>query len=86
MNLPAGRNPDRLLPLTCRCCGHRADNVGGPDGFIVRERPMSALGPVYTTGPKTLLREIICPACGTLADSQVALGGADTLIDVVEST
>jgi hypothetical protein len=75
---------DRLLPLTCRRCGHGARAARGP-AFIIRERPMSTLGPLYTTGPQTLLREVICPVCGTLADAQVARTGSGLLVDAVEA-
>jgi acetone carboxylase gamma subunit len=71
---------DRLLPLVCRACGHAA---AAGRAFLVRERPMRELGPLYTTGPETLLREVICPACGALADSQVVRAGAPVLVDTV---
>lgn len=73
---------DRLLPLVCRACGHASASAGRP--FLVRERPMRELGPLYTAGPETLLRELICPACGTLADAQVVRAGAPILVDTVE--
>lgn len=69
-----------LRPRQCRYCGHRPAGA-----FIVRDRQMSELGPVYTTGALTLLREIICPACGALADSQVAKPGAAAIIDSWEA-
>jgi hypothetical protein len=72
---------DRLLPLVCRKCGHSA---AGGRAFVIRERPMRELGPLYTTGPETILREVICPACGTLADAQVARAGSALLVDTVE--
>jgi len=45
------------------------------------ERAMRELGPVYTTGPRTVLREFFCPKCGSLADAEVALAGDEVLSD-----
>jgi N-methylhydantoinase B len=67
--------------MVCRHCGHEGHSG---HAFTVAERLMRELGPVYTTGPETLLREILCPACGALHDTQVARAGDGMLIDSVE--
>lgn len=68
----AGRE---MLPGACRHCGLSTGK------FRVAERAMRELGPVYTTGPRTVLREFFCPECGSLADAQVALAGDEVLND-----
>jgi hypothetical protein len=40
---------------------------------------MSSVRPAYTTGPKTMLAEMICPECGALLDTQVTMQGAGPL-------
>ena len=72
-----------LLPRTCRACGYHERANRGETGFEVLERNMRELGPVYTTGPETLLRELICPACGAQTDAQVARKGDGLLMDRV---
>jgi N-methylhydantoinase B len=70
-----GTLDQRMLPGVCRSCGFAAGK------FRIVERPMRELGPVYTTGPNTMLRELFCPQCGLLADAQVALAGDEVLND-----
>jgi hypothetical protein len=70
-----------LLPGICHACGYSAKG-----GFRVAERLMRELGPQYTTGPETLLRELFCPQCGAQVDAQVARKGDDVLFDHVEVT
>jgi N-methylhydantoinase B len=81
----AARNASRiLLPQTCGSCGYHERDRDGPSGFRVVERSMRELGPVYTTGPETILRETICPSCSAQVDAQVARRGDDVLTDTVE--
>lgn len=47
----------------------------------VRERLMSRIGPAYTTGPRTMLSEIVCTGCGALLDAQVTMQGEEPLFD-----
>jgi ribosomal protein S27AE len=77
-------NEVRSATLSCPKCGFGSDEGSGGLPFRYRERPLSDLGPVYTTGPHALLREIICPECGTLADAQVAKEGEERLPDSME--
>jgi hypothetical protein len=44
---------------------------------------MRELGPVYTTGELTMLRELICEGCGALLDAQVSKRGDDVIGDRV---
>lgn len=73
-----------MATLSCPNCGFGSNDRSSGSRFLYRERPLSELGPVYTTGPQALLREIVCPACGTLADAQVAKKGEERLLDSVE--
>jgi N-methylhydantoinase B len=75
----SGRARNVLQSGVCGCCGHEADSGGG--AFKVVERLMRDLGPVYTTGPETMLREFICPTCGAQVDAQVARKGDEVLLD-----
>jgi N-methylhydantoinase B len=70
-----------LLPGICHACGYSAKG-----GFRIAERLMRELGPQYTTGPETLLRELFCPQCGAQVDAHVARKGDDVLFDYVEIT
>ena len=80
---PRGGTSGVLLARTCRACGYNERANHGATGFEVQERNMRELGPVYTTGPETLLRELLCPACGAQVDAQVARKGDGILIDRV---
>src|SRR5262245_50399947 len=62
-----------------RACPCEVNN--GTRTLGVRERLMSSVGPAYTTGPKTMLAEMICPQCGTLLDTQVTMQGTGALLD-----
>jgi hypothetical protein len=44
---------------------------------------MRELGPVYTTGARAMLRELFCPSCGALEESQVACAGDEILLDEI---
>jgi N-methylhydantoinase B len=66
-----------MLPGACRHCGFSEGK------FRMVERAMRELGPVYTTGSHTVLREFFCPQCGSLVDAQVALAGDEVLIDAM---
>jgi N-methylhydantoinase B len=46
----------------------------------IRERLMTEIGP-YTTGPRTILAEMICKECGALIDAEVTIAGAPALFD-----
>ena len=74
-----------LIPGLCGRCGYRE---GGKDPsqltFTVKERLMSELGSAYSTGVDTLLRELLCPSCGTQVDAYVALRGDTLLHDRLE--
>jgi hypothetical protein len=82
--LPGEREESSTLPSAlsariCERCGERAASRG----LRIRERPMQELGPVYTTGELTMLRELICGACGALRDAQVSKRGDDVIADHV---
>jgi N-methylhydantoinase B len=79
----AGAGRALLLPGLCASCGY-SESDG--DRFVVAERLMSELGPAYTTGPDTLLRELLCPRCGTQVDAHVARRGDAVLTDSLEAS
>jgi hypothetical protein len=60
------------LGIACAACGESAGDGEARASLRGRERRLSELGTVYTTGPLALIREIICPACGGLVAAQVA--------------
>jgi N-methylhydantoinase B len=75
-----------LLPGVCGSCGF-AERPGHDDRpFTIAERLMSDLGPAYTTGRETMLREMICPNCGAQVDAQVSRRGDSVLTDTLEVT
>ncbi len=78
--------PTVLLPRTCRSCGYHESSNHGAAGFRIVERNLRELAPAYTTGPETILRQLLCPACGALMDTQVARKGDEVLIDRVDLT
>lgn len=75
--------------IRCRGCGH----VLGPPGrnyklgALVREQPLSAGNPtlrdpaIYTDST-VVFREFICPGCGTMLETEVAVDGAPPQWDV----
>jgi hypothetical protein len=78
-----------LLPGICGSCGYAQRNAESGHGdrpFTIAERLMSDLGPVYTTGRETMLRELICPNCGAQVDAQVSRRGDARLTDTLEVT
>jgi len=77
-----------LLPGVCGCCGyaeHGAKSGNRDRPFTIAERLMSNLGPAYTTGRDTMLREVICPNCGAQVDAQVSRRGDAMLTDTLEA-
>ena len=81
----AHTNVTATLPaaaVTHCACTHARPAASGDDVTVgVRDRVMSTIVPAYTTGPKAVLSEIVCPACGGLLDAQVTMLGADPLYD-----
>jgi N-methylhydantoinase B len=67
------------IPRICERCGER----DASQAVRIRERSMRDLGPVYTTGELTMLREVICGGCGALLDAQVSKRGDDVIADRV---
>ncbi len=63
----------------CRC-GEKA-TASGLHKVAVSERVMSSVGPAYSTGPDTMLTELVCVECGALLDAQVTKRGAGVLLD-----
>jgi hypothetical protein len=61
-------------------CKERLEAPGGEE-LGIRERLMSTIARAYTTGPKTMLSEIVCRKCGALLDAQVTMQGAQPLFD-----
>ena len=51
------------------------DSVGRPWKLaaVLRSRPLCEVGAVFTADPALLLREFVCPDCGALLDSEIAL-------------
>ena len=47
------------------------------------ERKLADVAPVYTTSDNLLLREFVCPGCGALLDTEIALPGDPFLEDKV---
>lgn len=71
--------------VCCRGCGAviaPAHDAWKPNA-VLRERKLHELAPVYTTSDDLLLREFMCPGCGALLDSEVALPGDPFLDDRV---
>jgi len=68
-----------LHSRACACNGDMTKS--GLHAVDVRERQMSAIGPAYSTGPDTMLSEMICKECGALLDAQVTKRGAGLLLD-----
>jgi N-methylhydantoinase B len=74
-----------------RCC--RCDHVLGPAGrnfklgSLVRELPLSEANPtlrdpaIYTDSA-VVLRQFICPGCGTMLETEIAVDGAPPQWDV----
>lgn len=65
----------RREAFTCGGCGFSSDSYSGASGFRTRERPLSELGTAYTTGALAFARELICPSCGLLVETQVVNRG-----------
>ena len=70
--------------IACRGCGHDLGPATEPWKERARriERPLHALAAVYTTGPDALLRELVCPRCGLLLDSEVARRDDPALLEL----
>jgi N-methylhydantoinase B len=79
------RTAPTLRPGTCGCCGYAAQGGTTETAFQVIDRPMSQLGPAYSTGPETMLREFICPRCAGQVDAQVACRGDEPYADTLEA-
>lgn len=63
----------------CRCVEQTTPN--GLHKVAVSERVMSSIGPAYSTGPDTMLAEMVCVECGALIDAQVTKRGSGVLLD-----
>ena len=75
--------------IRCRRCGH----VLGPAsrnyklGALVRDRPLTdgnphVRDPAIYTDSTVAFREFVCPGCGTLLDTEVAVDGAPPQWDI----
>jgi hypothetical protein len=63
----------------CRRCGANGDE--NAQTVRVRERLLSEIDGCYTSGPKTMLAELVCIRCGGSLDAEVTLMGAKPLFD-----
>lgn len=61
--------------ICCRGCGKAIAAAGDPwkPNARLRERMLCDVAPIYTTNDDLLLREFVCPGCGALLDSEIAL-------------
>ncbi len=66
---------DTGAAVCCRGCGHALGPVNRPwkPAAVLRARPLREVGAVFTADPALLLREFVCPGCGALLDSEIAL-------------
>ena len=66
---------DARAAVCCRGCGYMLDSVSRPWKLaaVLRARPLREVGAIFTTDPALLLREFVCPDCGALLDSEIAL-------------
>ncbi len=78
-NMTAEVFPTAIRNSSSTCASCRRND--GPRTIGIRERLMATVGPAYTTGPKTMLAEMVCPECGALLDTQVTLQGRGPLLD-----
>ena len=73
--------------VCCRDCEQRLCTLGKEpwkQGAKLNEYPMEGVGgDTYTTGPGVVLRQFVCPACGSLLDVETALAGDPFLNDVL---
>jgi N-methylhydantoinase B len=65
-------------PTCVRCKANDPDQ-----GVTIRERRLGDLDPAYTSGPETLLAELVCTKCGALLDTEVTKVGMPPLFDGV---
>jgi N-methylhydantoinase B len=63
----------------CRRCSAKGDGNG--QTIRVRERLLSGIDGCYTSGPETVLAEMVCSRCGGSLDAEVTLMGAKPLFD-----
>jgi len=73
--------------VCCRDCEHRLSILGEKPwkkGAKLNELPMKGVGgDAFTTGPGVVLRQFVCPACGSLLDVETALAGDSFLNDIL---
>jgi acetone carboxylase gamma subunit len=84
----AVRPGDKGDVIACRSCGHALAPAGTPwkRHAAMREVSMSGVGGrAYSGAPESLLRHFICPGCGALLDSEMALPGEPFLDDLVQA-
>lgn len=75
--------------IRCRGCGHVLGPAGRnfKHGALVREQPLSEGNPtlrdpaIYTDST-VVFRQFICPGCGTMLETEVAVDGAPPQWDV----
>jgi len=69
--------------IACISCGHDLcpADANWKSHAALDERPAEAFGSPYTTGAKVLIRSFVCPGCGTLLDTELALPGDPFLED-----
>lgn len=67
----------------CGNCNHALGPVSAPwkESAALQEMPISTLEGPYALSGEVLLREFICPGCGTILDAEVALPGDPLLVD-----
>lgn len=73
--------------LRCTECNHQLSDYDGDfkHGTLVRELPITAASPINSFGlvDDVLLREFICPGCGTSVAMDVQIKGEEILDEVV---
>ena len=88
---PSGQPLGEYLQLTadggteCTWCATALASKGErwKDRCVLRRRPIDAAGPSRAGDSEFLLIEAICPTCGTLLDTDLALGDDAPLHDVI---
>ena len=71
--------------IACSKCDHLigpTDENWKPHA-VLYEQPISSLGETYTTNEQVLLRSFVCPGCGVLLETEVALAGDPFLEDLI---
>ena len=76
-------NDKRLI--ACSKCEHRFGSASEnwKQDAILHEQPIHTLGETYTVDEKILIRTFVCPDCGVLLDTEVALADDPFLQDII---